>query len=139
MTNRTEEQCEIESDAIATAIWEQSTGNGRDLDREMWGEHRTNCEAAVANTYRDGIDSDEWQSEALARVSGDALEVWTVEADPETGEWAGEPQPTGRRVSAQAWARLDDTDEMHRDTYVYDHETQSERAIEVHWTAEAGT
>ena len=69
MTNRTEQQYEIEADAIATAIWEKSTGNGRDIDRDQWDEHRANCEAAVASAYHDGIRSEEWQAAALARVT----------------------------------------------------------------------
>jgi hypothetical protein len=49
----TEDQYEMNADAIATAIWEISTGNGRDLDEEWRFSHMQNCHDAVANTYLD--------------------------------------------------------------------------------------
>ena len=66
----------------------------------------------------------------------DILEIFTVAADPESGEWAGEPEPTGRTVSAKEWAQMQDTDTEHYDTYVYDLETQAERAMIVRWISE---
>jgi hypothetical protein len=56
------------ADAIAISIWEISTGNGRDLDRDLWDSHMQNCDAAVANTFYDGITQPEWHAAALARV-----------------------------------------------------------------------
>ena len=65
---RSEQHYEAEAEAIALAIWEISTGNGRDIDRDEWDSHMQNCHAAVANTYVDGIDSRQWQAAALARI-----------------------------------------------------------------------
>ena len=65
----TEQQYEMYAAAIATAIWEISTRNGRDLDEDLWDSHRVNCDAAVAGTYHEEITVDEWQAAALARVS----------------------------------------------------------------------
>jgi len=64
----TEQEYEMQDAAIATAIWEISTGNGRDLDDDLHDNHMQNCQAAVANTYFDDIDIDAWQSAALAVV-----------------------------------------------------------------------
>lgn len=60
---------EMRADAIATAIWEISTQNGRALDEDLWDSHRRNCEAAVANTYLDDISDQAWHDAALARVT----------------------------------------------------------------------
>lgn len=68
----TEQQYEIAADAIARNIWEISTGNGRDLDEDLHGTHRANCDAAVANAYVDGISEDDWQAAALAKIGGAA-------------------------------------------------------------------
>ena len=64
----TEQQYEMNAAAIATAIWEISTGNGRDLDEELHDSQMQNCHAVVANTYIDDITIDEWQADALAQV-----------------------------------------------------------------------
>jgi hypothetical protein len=69
MNNRTEQQYEIEAEAIALAIWEISTGNGRDIEPDDEHSHMQNCHAAVANTYFDGIDGKAWQDAALARIA----------------------------------------------------------------------
>lgn len=61
------------------------------------------------------------------------LEVFTVVADPETGEWLGEPEATGKTTTAWDWAQKEDTDSLHFDTYVYNLETQAERALVVEW------
>ena len=64
----TEQQYETTAAAIALAIWEISTGNGRDLDRDNWNSHLQNCHAAVANTYTDGITVGAWYKAALGKV-----------------------------------------------------------------------
>jgi len=69
----TEQQYEMNAAAIATAIWEISTGNGRDLDEELHDSHMQNCHAAVANTYIDDITIDQWQADALAQVQSAAI------------------------------------------------------------------
>jgi len=61
---------EADADAIALAIWEQSTGNGRDLPRDQWDEHMQNCHATVANAYLDGMTVAAWHAAALARLTG---------------------------------------------------------------------
>ena len=68
MIIRSEQKYDAEAEAIARNIWEISSGNGRDLDRDMWDEHMQNCHAAVDNTYVDGISVDDWQAAALGRV-----------------------------------------------------------------------
>jgi len=65
----TEQQYEMNAAAIATAIWEISTGNGLDLDRNDWDSHMQNCHAAVANRFIDGITRAAWHNAALARVT----------------------------------------------------------------------
>jgi len=54
--------------AIATSIWEISTGNGRYLDIDDWNSHLQNCHAAVANSYTDGITQAAWHKAALGKV-----------------------------------------------------------------------
>lgn len=61
----TEQQYETAANAIARNIWEISTGNGRDLDEDIWDAHRANCDAAVANVYVEGISVEAWQIAAL--------------------------------------------------------------------------
>ena len=68
-TDVTEHQYEMNAAAIATAIWEISTGNGRDLDRDDWGSHMQNCHAAVANSFTDGITQAAWHNAALSTLS----------------------------------------------------------------------
>jgi hypothetical protein len=61
---------EMRADAIATAIWEISTNNGRGLDEDLWDSHRQNCQAAVANTYIDNISDKDWHDAALRKIKG---------------------------------------------------------------------
>jgi hypothetical protein len=61
---------DMKAEAIALAIWETSTNNGRNLDRDEWDCHMQNCHAAVANTYTDQITEAEWHAAALARITG---------------------------------------------------------------------
>ena len=56
---------EMRADAIALAIWEIDTGNGRGLNRDEWDSHMQNCHAAVANTYIEGMTVSEWHTAAL--------------------------------------------------------------------------
>jgi len=63
------------------------------------------------------------------------LEIFIVNADAETGEWIGDPQSTGDTTTAWDWAQRKDTDADHFDTYVYDADTQAERALIVRWVA----
>lgn len=58
------------ADAIARNIWEVTTGNGRELDRDLWDQHRAICDAATCDTYAEGISVDEWQRRALAQIAG---------------------------------------------------------------------
>ena len=64
----TEQKYEMNASAIATAIWEISTGNGRDMDEELHDSHIQNCHAAVANSYTDDITVEAWHDAALALV-----------------------------------------------------------------------
>jgi len=64
----TEQKYEMNASAIATAIWEISTGNGRDMDEELHDSHMQNCHAAVANSYTDDITVEAWHDAALALV-----------------------------------------------------------------------
>ena len=66
----TEQEYESHANSIAVAIWETSTGNGRDLPEDLWDSHMQNCRAAVANTYSDKIALENWHAAALASVSG---------------------------------------------------------------------
>ena len=65
----TEQQYEMNAEAIALAIWEISTGNGRDLDEDMHESHMANCHAAAANTYQDDISVKDWHDAALKVVA----------------------------------------------------------------------
>lgn len=56
------------ANAVAVAAWEISTGNGRDLDRELWSDHSVNCEDAAANTYVGGITDEDWLAATLRRL-----------------------------------------------------------------------
>jgi hypothetical protein len=64
----TEEQYETTAAAIALAIWETSTGNGRELDLDDWFSHLQNCHVAVANTYTNNITVGAWHKAALGKV-----------------------------------------------------------------------
>ena len=64
----TEQQYETTAAAIALAIWETSTGNGRDLAHDDWNSHLQNCHAAVANAYTDNITVGAWHNAALGKV-----------------------------------------------------------------------
>jgi crotonobetainyl-CoA:carnitine CoA-transferase CaiB-like acyl-CoA transferase len=65
----TEQQFETVFDAITTALWEATTGNGRDIDAYMWDTHYKNCQSAVNNSYSDGMSVDEWHEAAIACYS----------------------------------------------------------------------
>lgn len=69
--------------------------------------------------------------EAIRRAQ--ILDIFTVRADAESGEWLSEPEATGEITNAWDWAQRKDTEAQHFDTYVYDHETQAERALVVCW------
>ena len=66
-------------------------------------------------------------------VNNDVLEIFIVDADPETGEWLGDPESTGTETFFQDWITRRDTDAEHYDTYVHDPDTQAERALIVRW------
>jgi hypothetical protein len=68
----TEQQYELHASAIATAIWEITTDNGRDLDADLWDSHAKNCQTAVNNSYTDGITVERWQALALAWIRPNA-------------------------------------------------------------------
>ena len=59
-----------QAEMIALAIWEQLTGNGRDLPESDWDSHMQNCHAAVANAYCAGMTQADWHAAALARITG---------------------------------------------------------------------
>lgn len=59
---------EMRAEAIALAIWEIDTGKGHDLNRDELDSHMRNCEAAVANTYIEGMTDYEWHNAALHRL-----------------------------------------------------------------------
>lgn len=69
--------------------------------------------------------------EALRRAQ--ILPVYHVFGDPETGEWLADPVDTGETTTAWDWAQRSNTYTFHYDTYVYDAETQAERALIVEW------
>lgn len=69
--------------------------------------------------------------EALRR--NQIVEIFEVEADAATGEWLGEPKATGQTTNLWDWAKREDTDRVHYDTYVYDSDTQAERALILKW------
>jgi hypothetical protein len=60
---------DMKAEAIALAIWETSTNNGRKLDRDDWDSHMQNCHAAVANSYHENLTEAEWHAAALARIT----------------------------------------------------------------------
>jgi hypothetical protein len=62
----TEQQFETYFDAIAIAIWEATTDNGRDIDESLLDSHMQNCQAAVNNSWHDDMNVEQWQSAALA-------------------------------------------------------------------------
>ena len=61
----TEQQYETHFDAIAIAIWESTTDNGRDIDKSLWVSHMQNCQAAVNNSWHDDMSVEQWQAAAL--------------------------------------------------------------------------
>ena len=65
----TEQEYELNAEEISRNIWAISTNDGLDLDEDLWDSHRANCDAAVANSYIDNINVDDWQIAALAIVS----------------------------------------------------------------------
>ena len=67
MKNWTEQAYEDHAERIALAVYETTTGNGRDDHDES---HMQNCRAAAANTFQDGISVADWHTAALARIAG---------------------------------------------------------------------
>ena len=67
MTRWTEQAYQDHADRIALAVYEISTGNGRDEPDES---HMQNCHAAAVNTFHDGISVADWHAAALARIAG---------------------------------------------------------------------
>jgi len=61
------------------------------------------------------------------------LSIYKVKEDPDTGAWLHEPVDTGETTTLKSWCLMKDTADQHFDTYVYDHETQAERAIIMEW------
>ena len=64
----TKQEYEMHASGIALAIWEISTGNGRNLDDDHHDSHMQNCHAAVANSYTEGVTVEAWQAAAMDRV-----------------------------------------------------------------------
>lgn len=45
------------------------------------------------------------------------LRHFTVDGDRDSSEWHGEPVPSGDWVNADEWAKRQDTDDEHYDTF----------------------
>ena len=67
MKNWSDQAYQEYAERIALAVYEASTGNGRD---ELDESHMQNCHAAAANTFQDGISVADWHAAALARIAG---------------------------------------------------------------------
>lgn len=67
MQRWTEQAYQDYAGRIALAIWESSTGNGRDDPDES---QMQNCQAAAADTFHEGITIETWHAAALARIAG---------------------------------------------------------------------
>jgi hypothetical protein len=69
-----------------------------------------------------------------AYMRSQMLDIYVVQADAASGNWIGEPSPTGFRASAWDWSRKEDTGTEHYRTYVHhDVDQQEERAIILQW------
>ena len=68
-TRWTEQEFDDYADRIALAVWDATTGNGRDLPEDLWNSHRQNCHAAAVNTWTDDISPEDWHAAALARMT----------------------------------------------------------------------
>jgi hypothetical protein len=59
------------------------------------------------------------------------MRLFTVQADPETGEWIADTLTEVGQIDRAAHGAREDTDAVHYDTFERDDETC---AVEVHWT-----
>jgi hypothetical protein len=66
----TEQEYELNAEEISRNIWAISTNDGLNLDEDLWDSHRANCDAAVANSFFEGISIGDWQAAALSRIHG---------------------------------------------------------------------
>jgi hypothetical protein len=57
-------------------------------------------------------------------------DIYTVQADRDTGAWIGQPVATGSAMPVADWLAIPDTDDTHYDTYDHDGTT---RLIAVKW------
>lgn len=53
---------------ISDEIYDISTNFGGFIAEDFRESHRANCDAAVANTYVEGISTFAWQNAALERI-----------------------------------------------------------------------
>lgn len=60
---------DTQSQAIAVALWEESTGNGAGIDSDIWDSHMQNCHDAVVNAYCEGMSVKQWYAAAKARLN----------------------------------------------------------------------
>ena len=91
--------------------------NLRDL-AERTGD--TDLDDSALEYIRMRLCSMGWSDTAWLNILRDVSEpmiVYSVDADPETGEWIGEPEITGETSTFLDWCAMEDTDAERFDHY----------------------
>lgn len=92
--------------------------------------------AAAPDPVQSENDREKQQIEEArqAYLRKQVLDIYVVQADAASGNWIGEPKPTGHRTTAWDWSKKEDTGTEHYRTYVHhDVDDQEERAIVLQW------
>ena len=72
--------------------------------------------------------------ERVERPDPDVLPVYAVLVDAVTGDWIGQPVPTGRQTTARDWAGREDTGHEHYRIHVHHEAGEDElRALILQW------
>ena len=86
-----------------------------------------------AGTDRAGMPA-EGQGEPVAPADPDVLPVYAVLVDAVSGDWIGQPVPTGRQTTARDWAGREDTGHEHYRIHVHHEAGEDElRALILQW------
>ena len=102
--------------------------------RSAPAEHEDETAASNPSEAEAAREKQQLEQARQAYLRSQILDIYVVQADAASGNWVGEPRPTGHRTSAWDWSKKDDTGTEHYRTYVHhDVDEQEERAIILQW------
>ena len=95
------------------------------------GAMKDSDDSRRAATDRAGMPADPERDE---RPEPDVLPVYAVLVDAVSGDWIGQPVPTGRQTTARDWAGREDTGHEHYRIHVHHEAGEDElRALILQW------